>query len=116
MTDSSPGEAGGFYESHRLCRWTAVAATTIATDRTPDAGRRFVVRVSLAAILGAGILSGCATFRKQKVVSDSVATCRQLSCEGVAAMERGHLEHAHELLEKAVKISPGDIEARRQLA
>jgi tetratricopeptide (TPR) repeat protein len=60
--------------------------------------------------------SGCSTFRKQKVVPDSVATCRQLSCEGVAAMERGHWEHAHELLDKAVKTSPGDIEARRQLA
>jgi tetratricopeptide (TPR) repeat protein len=62
------------------------------------------------------LLTGCSTFRKQKVVPDSVATCRQLSCEGVAAMERGHLEHAHELLDKAVKTSPSDIEARRQLA
>jgi tetratricopeptide (TPR) repeat protein len=61
-------------------------------------------------------VNGCSTFRKQKVVPDSVATCRQLSCEGVAAMERGHWEHAHELLDKAVKTSPGDIEARRQLA
>jgi tetratricopeptide (TPR) repeat protein len=62
------------------------------------------------------VIGGCSTFRKPKVVSDSVATCRQLSCEGVAAMERGHWEHAHELLEKAVKTSPSDIEARRQLA
>src|SRR5690349_19030828 len=59
---------------------------------------------------------GCAAFRKPKVVPDSVTNCRQLSCEGVAAMERGHWEHAHELLEQAVELSPGDIDARRQLA
>jgi tetratricopeptide (TPR) repeat protein len=68
-------------------------------------------------VLAAGLFcGGCSTFRKQKAVPDSVATCRQLSYEGIAAMELGHLEHAHELLDKAVKTSPGDVDARRQLA
>jgi tetratricopeptide (TPR) repeat protein len=31
-------------------------------------------------------------------------------------MELGHWEHAHELLDKAVKTSPGDVDARQQLA
>jgi len=75
-------------------------------------------RLAAAVLLGVATasLAGCASFRKQKVVPDSVANCRQLSCEGVAAMERGHWEHAQELLEQAVEISPGDIDARRQLA
>jgi len=62
------------------------------------------------------LTSGCASLRREKVVPDSVATCRQLSCEAVAAMERGQTDHARELLAKAVAASPGDIDARRQLA
>lgn len=72
--------------------------------------------VGVLLAFAATALAGCSTLRKPKLVPDSVATCRQLSCEGVAAMERGHYEHAHELLEKAVTASPGDIDARRQLA
>ncbi|MCC6492878.1 MAG: tetratricopeptide repeat protein [Pirellulales bacterium] len=60
--------------------------------------------------------AGCATLRKPKVVPDSVATCRQLSCDAVAAMQRGQWEEAHQLLNKAVSMSPADMDARRQLA
>jgi tetratricopeptide (TPR) repeat protein len=60
---------------------------------------------------------GCAQFRhRQKVVPDSVAACRKLSCDAVAAMERGQTDEARRLLTKAVEASPGDIDARRQLA
>lgn len=59
---------------------------------------------------------GCSTLRKPKAVPDSVTTCRQLSCEGVAAMQRGQWDEAHRLLNKAVAMSPGDMDARRQLA
>jgi tetratricopeptide (TPR) repeat protein len=45
-----------------------------------------------------------------------VAACRKLSCDAVAAMERGQPEEARQLLSKAVEASPGDIDARRQLA
>lgn len=60
--------------------------------------------------------SGCASLRKYKVVPDSVAKCRRLSREGVTAMERGQCEQARTLLDKAVEVSPTDIDARRQLA
>jgi tetratricopeptide (TPR) repeat protein len=60
---------------------------------------------------------GCAHFRhRQKVVPDSVAACRKLSCDAVAAMERGQTDEARQLLSKAVESNPGDIDARRQLA
>jgi Tfp pilus assembly protein PilF len=74
---------------------------------------RAVVLPLAAAAIAAG---GCASLRRQKVVPDSVATCRQLSCEAAAAMERGQPESARQLLESAVAASPGDIDARRQLA
>lgn len=47
---------------------------------------------------------------------ESLAACRQLSRDGIAALERGEQERASELLQKAVKRSPSDIDARRQLA
>lgn len=77
------------------------------------AGRTEAVYVLTAILVFA---SGCAGLRKPKVVPDSVTTCRQLSCEGVAAMQRGQLEEARQLLTQAVSMSPGDIDARRQLA
>ena len=81
----------------------------------PRFGRVVAVGLLTAFIISSG--NGCATLRRrQKVVPDSVATCRQLSCEAVAAMERGETEEARRLLEKAVETSPGDIDARRQLA
>ncbi|RIK80958.1 MAG: hypothetical protein DCC67_08585 [Planctomycetota bacterium] len=62
------------------------------------------------------LASGCSALRKPKVVPDSVATGRQLSCEGVAAMQRGHWDEARSLLHRAVSMSPADTDARRQLA
>jgi tetratricopeptide (TPR) repeat protein len=74
----------------------------------------------LAVLLFAAVVSlseGCASLRhRQKVVPDSVATCRKLSCDAVAAMEHGRTDEARDLLNKAVEASPGDIDARRQLA
>ena len=58
--------------------------------------------------------TGCASWRRQKIVPDSVATCRQLSCDAVAAAERGETEEACTLLAHAVAASPRDIDARRQ--
>jgi len=59
---------------------------------------------------------GCAALRKPKIVSESIATSRQLSRDGVAAMDMGDSETAKSLLSKAVDTSPTDIEARRHLA
>lgn len=60
-------------------------------------------------------LSGCASLR-QKIVPDSVAACRDYQREGVAALERGDDQRAHDMLVKAVSASPTDVDARRQLA
>lgn len=60
--------------------------------------------------------SGCASLKKQQVVPDSVSTCRQLSREGAAAMERNQWGEARALLEQAVEASPSDLDSRRQLA
>jgi len=54
--------------------------------------------------------------RRQKIVPESVAACRQLAREGISAMELGHYKEARTLLENAVDTSPTDIDARRQLA
>ena len=59
---------------------------------------------------------GCAHLRRDKVTSDEVVACRQLSREGVAALERGDCTRARELLDQAVAASPSDLEARRELA
>lgn len=61
-------------------------------------------------------LSGCMSLRGYKIVPDSVATCRQLSRDGAAALELGHNEQACTLLSQAVESSPTDVDARRQLA
>ena len=54
--------------------------------------------------------------RHQKIVPESVATCRQLARDGISAMELGNYSQACKLLEDAVNTSPTDIDARRQLS
>ena len=60
--------------------------------------------------------SGCMSTRHQKIVPESVATCRQLARDGISAMELGNYDQACTLLQNAVETSPTDIDARRQLA
>jgi tetratricopeptide (TPR) repeat protein len=67
----------------------------------------------LASVFGS---PGCTTLRRQKASADSIAACRQLSRDGVAAIERGDNARAQTLLEEAVAAEPSDIDARRQLA
>ena len=78
-----------------------------------DRAKNWFVFGGVVATLAA---SGCARFRRQNVTPDSVVECRQLSREGVAALERGDAGRARELLDKAVAASPGDLDARRELA
>ncbi|MCH2114159.1 MAG: tetratricopeptide repeat protein [Pirellulales bacterium] len=66
-------------------------------------------------LLTAVCASGCA-LGKQEIVPDSIARCREMSRDGVAAMERAEWGRARTLLEKAVDTSPSDIDARRHLA
>jgi tetratricopeptide (TPR) repeat protein len=59
---------------------------------------------------------GCALSGKKKLVPESLTTCRELSREGITAMEAGQLDRAETLLTDAVTVSPSDIDARRNLA
>ncbi len=60
--------------------------------------------------------SGCRLPGREGPVSRSLATCRQLSQQGVAALERGRPQQAEALLAKAVHACPIDPEARRHYA
>jgi Tfp pilus assembly protein PilF len=70
----------------------------------------------LALCLALLVASGCATLRRHGDASEAAGACRQLSREGVAALERGDAQRACTLLDQAVAASPGDVDARRQLA
>ncbi len=61
-------------------------------------------------------LWGCRLAGRYDAVSQSLAASRQLSREGMAALEQGQLQQAEQLLAKAVKICPADVEARRRYA
>lgn len=74
------------------------------------------LRQAAIATLLAVAASGCASLKRDKAPLDSVAACRQLSHEGMAALERGQADQARTLLEQAVAASPSDLDARRQLA
>jgi tetratricopeptide (TPR) repeat protein len=60
-------------------------------------------------------VGGCALGRKN-VVPESLAACRQLSREGISAMEAGQWERAETLLTEAVEASPTDSDAHSNLA
>ena len=66
-----------------------------------------------AGLLLAVLLSGCRLPGRGGPVSRSVATCRQLSQQGIAALERGQPRQAEALLAKAVDTCSDDPEARR---
>lgn len=59
--------------------------------------------------------AGCSSLHQGSVLR-SVATCRQLSTQGINALERGELERAESLLSQAVQTCPADIDARRHFA
>ncbi len=61
-------------------------------------------------------VSGCATLRGHGENSEAIGACRQLSREGVAALEHGDAARAQLLLDQAVGANPNDVDARRQLA
>ncbi len=62
------------------------------------------------------LLAGCATFGRRGPVPEEVATCRELSRQGVAAMEMGQWPQAETLLRKAIAASPADATTRQHLA
>jgi tetratricopeptide (TPR) repeat protein len=77
----------------------------------PCLGPRLTITWLLAVLL-----AGCRLPGREGPVSRSVATCRQLSQQGIAALERGQPQQAEALLAKAVDACPLDSEARRHYA
>lgn len=61
-------------------------------------------------------MAGCRLGRCDGPVSESLITSRQLSQEGIGALERGDAKQAESLLAKAIKTCPADCEARRRYA
>jgi tetratricopeptide (TPR) repeat protein len=97
----------------------AVSAVAQAPDGAAPARRRSPARLAALAVMPAVLAAlgwGCRLPYSKGPVPESVATCRQLTQQAVAAVERGHYEQAESLLAKAVKLNPADPEARRRYA
>jgi len=71
--------------------------------------------VALAASLCAAALAGCRSLDRAPV-SQSVVEGRQLTQQGVNAMDRGDWRRAESLLERAVSTNSKDVDARRNYA
>ncbi len=75
-------------------------------------------RVALG-LAGLGLLiaaEGCRALGRSGPVPQAVATCRELSQQGLAACETGSWNEAEQLFRRAVAACPTDVEARRQYA
>ena len=77
--------------------------------------RSSISRVIVALWLALPLL-GCRFPGREGPVPQSLATSRQLSQQGVTALEQGQRQKAEEMLAKAVKTCPVDPEARRHYA
>ena len=73
--------------------------------------KRAIVALALCALAG-----GCRSLANRGPVSQSVANCRQLTQQGINAMERGDWKRAESLLSRAVQTSATDADARRNYA
>ena len=79
-----------------------------------SSARRFAQIWWLAAGLAAVV--GCRLHRGAETASRSLVQCRQLSQQGLRALERNNLTQAESLLSQAVEACPVDAEARRRYA
>ncbi|MEX2111952.1 MAG: tetratricopeptide repeat protein [Pirellulales bacterium] len=83
----------------------------LARRRRSTARRVLLLTACLLAICG------CRTFGpKRGPQPQAVATCRQLTEQGISAMERGDWKRAESLLARAVDACPVDVDARRHYA
>lgn len=73
-------------------------------------------RVRIAVIFFALLASGCRLPGHDGSTPNALLSCRRLSQQGVAALERGEQQTAESLLTKAVAACPVDAEARRHYA
>ncbi len=94
------------------------------STNSPDRPRhRCAARSPAVVVLRASVVlaalalpCGCKTLSKQGPVPQSVATCRQLTQQGIHAMDRGDWKRAETLLARAVEMSKTDPDARRHYA
>ena len=75
---------------------------------------RFVLHIG--SLILTVLASGCRLGGNEGPVSESLVTCRQLSQQGVVAIERGQWDEAETLLAQAVKTCPVESDARRHYA
>jgi tetratricopeptide (TPR) repeat protein len=105
----------GFFASLRM---TAVAGSETASHLIKNpfplpCGVPAAILLIIAAWLP---LAGCKTLGRHGPVPEQVVTSRQLSCQGVTAMETGRWSEAEELFRESIEASPTDSETRRHLA
>lgn len=79
------------------------------------AGCRFVF-VGLLLSLTLSATTGCAIFGRRSHSAAEVTAARELSRQGVAALEAGQPQQAEELLKKSLAASPDDASSRRYMA
>jgi tetratricopeptide (TPR) repeat protein len=73
------------------------------------------LRFTILAALTVSVTGGCALAGRRVPAVQSVAG-RDLSLQGMAAMEMGHWERAETLFRESIELSPADADARRYLA
>ncbi len=78
----------------------------------PSAPRSCAAALAMVTMLA----GGCRIPGLGGPVSDSLANSRQLSQQGIAALDRGQQSEAERLLAKAVAACPTNAEARRDYA
>lgn len=74
------------------------------------------LRLLMIALVISAVLPGCAVFRRRGATAEGVATSRELSRQGVAAMEMGQWPQAEDLLRKSLAASADDASTHRSLA
>ena len=74
------------------------------------------VFVGLMTGLTVCVTSGCALFGRRSHSAAEVTAARELSRQGVAALEAGQPQQAEDLLKKSLAASPDDASARRYMA
>jgi predicted Zn-dependent protease len=76
---------------------------------------RFVFKGTVVAFVLIGT-SGCAIFGRRNHSAAEVTAARELSRQGVAALEAGQPQQAEELLKKSLATAPDDASAHRYMA
>ncbi len=79
-------------------------------------GLRVHRTIALSAMMLALLAAGCRLPGRDGPISRSLAACRELSRQGIAALEHGNADQAEALLEEAVEECEVDPQARRHYA